>query len=803
MRRIILIGAILLAGCGGGGGVGGGTGSGGGAGAGSGGGGGTGSGGGGVGGSGSGGGSQTLSYTVGGHVSGLSGSGLVLQDNGSDALSVSANGTFVFATSLASGIAFNVSVQAQPAGPIQVCAVTNATGTVSSANVANIEVSCGPLGLLAGALGGSGFSDGQGVAARFNEPFGMATDAAGNVYVGDLYNQTIRKITPTGSVSTLAGMAGQGGSTDGTGSGALFQGPAGLAIDAVGNVYVADSGNYTIRKITPAGVVSTLAGMAGQIGSADGAGSAARFNFPYGISIDSAGNLYVADTSNQTIRMITPTGAVSTLAGLAGKTGSADGTGSAARFGYPQGVATDSAGNVYVADTTNDTIRKITPAGVVTTVAGSAGQSGTTDGTGSAARFSSPVDLVIDSTNNIYVADSGASTIRKITPAGVVTTLAGKAGQPGSADGIGSAAQFNYPEGITLDATGSLYVADTTSNTIRKISATAAVTTIAGSVLQAGSVDGTGGAARFNNVNGIATDAAGNAYVADSRNQTIRKITRAGVVSLFAGTPGLSFGGFADGGPGTAMFRSPGGVASDSAGNMYVADTSNEAIRKITPDGVVSTLAGSGAGIPGLADGTGAAAQFNNPTGIATDAAGNVYVADSANFTIRKITQAGVVTTFSGTAGVTGSADGSHALFGSPLGIAVDSAGNVYVADAGNQTIRRVTSAGTVTTLAGTAGESGGADGVGSTARFNYPSGLAIDTSGNVYVADGNNNTIRLVTQDGTVTTVVGTPGSQGVHLGPLPGSLNAPRYLALLPGTGVTLLETGAENAILEINVP
>jgi sugar lactone lactonase YvrE len=796
MRRIILIGTILLAGCGGGGGSSN-------SGSGSGASGGAGSGGSGSGGSGSGGGSQTQSYTVGGHVSGLSGSGLVLQDNGSDALSVSANGTFVFTTSIASGATFNATVQAQPAGPIQVCAVTNATGAVGSANIANIEVSCGPIGLLAGALGGSGFSDGQGVAARFNEPFGMATDAAGNVYVADLYNQTIRKITPTGLVSTLAGLAGQGGSTDGTGSGALFQGPAGLATDTAGNVYVADSGNYTIRKITPAGVVSTIAGVAGQIGSADGTGSAARFNFPYSIAIDSAGNLYVADTSNQTIRMITPAGAVSTLAGLAGKTGTADGTGGTARFGYPQGVATDSAGNVYVADTTNDTIRKITSAGVVTTVAGSAAQSGTTDGTGSAARFTSPMGLAIDSADNIYVADGGASTIRKITPAGVVTTLAGMAGKSGSADGVGSAAQFNYPEGIALDATGSLYVADTTSNTIRKISAAAAVTTLAGSVAQVGSVDGTGSAARFNKVNGIATDSAGNAYVADSGNQTIRKITRAGVVSLFAGTNGLSYGGFADGGPGTAMFRSPGGVASDSAGNIYVADTYNEAIRKITPDGVVSTLAGSGSGIPGSADGTGAAAQFNNPTGIATDAAGNIYVADSSNFTIRKITQAGVVTTFSGTAGVTGSADGSHALFGSPLGIAVDTAGNAYVADTGNQTIRRITSAGIVTTVAGTAGESGSADGAGGAARFNQPSGLAIDTSGNVYVADGNNNTIRLMTPDGTVTTIVGTPGSQGVNLGPLPGSLNAPRYLALLPGTGVTLLETGAENAILEINVP
>ena len=313
-----------------------------------------------------------------------------------------------------------------------------------------------------------------------------------------------------------------------------FNRPNGVAIDSAGNVYVADTANHTIRKITPAGVVSTLAGLAGSFGSADGTGSAARFNFPDGVAVDAAGNVYVADSSNNTIRKITPAGVVSTLAGLAGIGGSADGTGSAARFSQPVGVAVDAAGNVYVTDFSNNTIRKITPAGVVSTLAGSASSRGSADGTGSAARFFQPAGVAVDAAGNVYVADTFNHTIRKITPAGVVSTLAGLAGSFGSADGTGSAARFNQPTGVAVDAAGNVYVADRSNHTIRKITSAGVVSTLAGLALDPGSTDGIGSAARFNRPEGVAVDAAGNVYVADTFNNTIRKITLAGVVSTFA-----------------------------------------------------------------------------------------------------------------------------------------------------------------------------------------------------------------------------------------------------------------------------
>jgi sugar lactone lactonase YvrE len=318
---------------------------------------------------------------------------------------------------------------------------------------------------MAGLAETAGSADGTGSAARFDMPSGIAADATGNVYVGDLSNMIIRKITPGGVVTTFAGLAHQQGTTDGTGSAARFVEPAGVALDNAGNLYVADSSNCSIRKITPDGVVSTLAGLGGTAGSADGTGSAARFYQPLGVAVDSVGNVYVADTHNYTIRKITPAGVVSTLAGLARHDGYADGVGSDARFFLPFGVAVDNAGNVYVADTGTYTIRKITPGGVVTTLAGLAYNAGSADGTASEARFRSAFGVAVDNAGNVYVADG--SIIRKITSSGVVSTLAGLYDNVGSADGTGSVARFSAPQAVAVNSAGNVYVADTYNDTIR------------------------------------------------------------------------------------------------------------------------------------------------------------------------------------------------------------------------------------------------------------------------------------------------------------------------------------------------
>jgi len=328
-------------------------------------------------------------------------------------------------------------------------------------------------------LGATG--DGTNNGARFFSPYYLALDPGQNLYVTD--GEAIRKVSPIGTnwvVTTLAGQGVNHGSVDGTNSGALFDFPQGIAVDQASNLYIADTYNDTIRQLMPVGtnwVSSTIAGMAGAAGNSNGASSGARFNNPYGIAVDLAGNLYVADTLNDTIREMSPAGTnwlVSTIAGVAGTPGSADGTNTAATFYAPVALAVDTNGNLYVADFMNDTIRKMTRAGtnwVVTTLAGSAGISGSADGTNTSAHFSQPSGIAVDAVDNLFVSDSGNNTIRRLKAVGtnwVVSTVAGLAGTMGSTDGAGTNALFNVPAGIAVDPLGNLFVSDSANFTIRQ-----------------------------------------------------------------------------------------------------------------------------------------------------------------------------------------------------------------------------------------------------------------------------------------------------------------------------------------------
>jgi sugar lactone lactonase YvrE len=348
---------------------------------------------------------------------------------------------------------------------------------------------------------------------------------------------------------------------------------------------------------------------------------------------------------------------VSTLAGGT-NSGYADGFGAEAYFTCPAGVAMDDDGNAFVADTLNNRIRRITPFGMVTTLAGT-NFYGYFDGTGCVARFYAPYGVALDGAGNLFVADYFNQRIRKITMAGVVTTLAGT--NAGYADGPGGTAQFFRPQGVAVDGAGNVVVADTYNNCIRQVSPAGVVTTLAGTNV-AGYLNGMGSAALFFRPQGVAVDGAGNVYVADTINNCIRQITAAGVVTTLAGSTNA---GYADGPIGTAKFRAPSGVAVDRVGNVYVADYNNHRIRQITPDGMVKTLAGTNSG---YADGPGGTAQFNAPFSLAVDRVGNVYVADYNNNRIRKIENNLIepVTTVAAQSGLAGSStvSVSHAISG-------------------------------------------------------------------------------------------------------------------------------------------
>jgi gliding motility-associated-like protein len=741
----------------------------------------------------------------------------------------------------------------------------DAAGNVYIADTGNQQIKmatpAGVVTVLAGS-GSQGFANGPAATATFKNPQDVAVDAAGNVYVADFGNNQIRKISG-GMVSVLAGN-GASGFQDGTFAVAKFKTPFGVAVDATGNVYVADFGNSAIRKVTPGGVVTTLAGGFG-VGSANGTGNAATFNKPSDLTVDANGYVYVSDSYNSLIRKISPAGVVTTFAGKDGYFARVDGVGTDAVFAFPIGITVDGNGNLYTADNGTNTIRKATTEGYYIDKALLAGLSfdpttGIISGTPTDA---SPADTYTISAYNdnggstttisieVRVASNDANLSALTASMGVLTpvfapttkryiinvpnsttsiavtpTLSdinaalkinGVAHASGASSGTislgvgntdiaiqvvaesdttisnylvsvvragvavappviayttpnsytvnlpipnlapvnsGGAVPNNpygevttittalsNPIGITTDPAGNIYVVDV-SNQIRKITPGGAISIF------------TSTAAGLDNVKGLASDAQGNIYVGDANNNKIRIISPSGAVNTLAGHSGDY--AYKDGIDTTARFANPSGVSVDASGNVYVADFDNNVVRKIGLDQQVSTLAGSGSA--GSVNANGAAASFNGPVGVASDASGNVYVADRSNNLIRKISPAGDVITFAGS-GAAGQMNGTGiaASFDTPSAVAIDAAGTVYVADAANSKIRKITPAGVVTTLAG-AGFYDLLDGNGTKARFNYPLGITVDAYGHVYVADWANNAVRKIEVTGYSITPTALP---------------------------------------------
>lgn len=628
--------------------------------------------------------------------------------------------------------------------------------------------------------GGTGSGDGFGSEARFFQP-NQVVVVGGRLYIADTMNNCIRALEiATGEVTTFAGLPATG-TVDGTGTAARFYRPTGLATDGT-NLFVTDSFNHTIRKIVIATrEVTTIAGSAATSGNVDGAGVNARFFRPTGIVVVGP-VLYVADSTNYTIRrVLIATGETTTLAGT-GAAGSADGTGVAASFRLVAGLATDGS-DLFVADGGNHTVRRVVIAtGETTTFAGTTGVSGATDGYGTDASFTGPRAIVGDSLN-LYVTTSG-QTIRKIVKAtGEVTTVAGTSGVSGAVDGVGLAATLSSPYGLAL-SNGILYWGELGSHTIRRMTISSGeVKTLAGSpgVVTAGSADGIGVAARFSNPQGLATDGV-SMFVADSTNHTIRKITIAtGDVTTLAGDVGLT--GSTDGTGSDARFNGPTNLAL-IAGNLYVTDYSNHAIRKVDiSTGTVTTLAGA-AGVSGSTDGIGNVARFNYPWG-AVAVGDDLYVSDSIGARIRKIVVAtGEVTTFAGSGG-NGSTNGIGvaASFAGPRALTTDGS-SLYVVETSNHLLRRISLAtAEVTTLAGTPAVSGSSDGIGSSASFYAPVGVVTDGT-NVFVSDANNRTVRkVVIATGEVTTFAGVAGRTGGSTRRVGSTFLAPHGLLLLSG--------------------
>jgi sugar lactone lactonase YvrE len=573
-----------------------------------------------------------------------------------------------------------------------------------------------PSGIVTTFVGSGerGALDGTGTAAQLDHPQSLAFGPDGSMYVTEtaIGVSRVRKVSPAGVVTTFAG--GAVGFWDASGTAAAFNRPRGIAVGADGTAYVADQFNNRVRAITPAGVVSTLAGGA-EIGLVDGTGAAARFSYPWGLTLGPDGNLYVADAGNRAVRRVTPNGVVTTVAGPE-------------HFDNPQGIACGSDGTLYVADGTR--MKAISPGGAVTTLAGGA-LPGHMDGPAALARFRMLTAVAIGPGGALDLLE-GTGFVRRLSPEGLVSTVAG--GSSG-AEGVGLRGGLTYPEGLAVEGSGDVIVADTFNHRILRVTPAGAVTTLAG--WDEGDADGVATRAMLFRPKDVALADDGTIWIADTGCGKIRKLTPGGEVVTVAG----STWGLRDGSGAEAQFYTPHGLAVGPDGAVYVADGDNHAIRKIVEGPVgasVSTLAG---GIEGPADGTGAEAQFAYPTGLAFGPDGALYVADRYNHRIRRVTTSGVVTTFAG--GTPGSVDGrgTEAAFNEPTRLAFDASGFLWVVEAGSHRVRRISPDGWVTTVAG--GEQGFADGVATAAAFSQPAGIAVAPDGTVWVSDTLNSALR------------------------------------------------------------
>ncbi len=635
--------------------------------------------------------------------------------------------------------------------------------------------------------GGSGpATPAAATSVAIGQPHRLAADAAGNVYFGSM--NSVFKLDTKGVLTVVAGNSRPGFSGDGgPATSAQLNGPEGLAVDSAGNLYIADADNDVVRMVTPGGIISTVAGVRITGYSGDGgAATEARLSHPSGLAVDKSGNLYIADMENHAIRQVTPGGLIGTIAG-SGYPG-AGGNGApatASSLAMPYDVAVDSSGNIYILESGNADVRKITTDGNIAVYAGHGTSSPGDGGPATAASLAEPIAIALDSTGNLYITEYYGARVRKVSADGTISTLAGT----GTSGSTGTQTLLGGPWGLAVAPDNSIYVADLPNYVIRQIGSSGTINTVAGNGLFSYAGDGGAAAnAQFNGPSGVARDAAGNVYVSDTRNSRVRKIGIDGSITTLAGTGVGGYGG--DSGPGAAaQLNLPRGVATDAQGNVYIADTRNNRVRMISAGGNITTVAGTGdAGYSGDG-GSATGAHLHGPFGVAVDATGNLYITEFYSSVVRMVTPGGVISTIAGNGYSGYSGDGGQAAqaqLNAPQGVAVDSSGNVFIADTRNNVVREVLAGGLIQTVAGTGmpGHSGDG-GLATQAQLASPSGVAADAAGNLFIA-GPGSRVRRVSPDGVIRTIAGT-GQQGYS------GDGGPAALALLniPG-GISLDASG-----------
>ena len=596
------------------------------------------------------------------------------------------------------------------------------------------------------------------ISASLALPNAVARDTRGNIYVSDSTNCRIRKINSAGRISTLAGTGICGYSGDGgAATSAMISNPYGVALDRQGDLIIADGGNARIRKITPVGIITTIAGNGTSGYSGDGGpATQASLSGPLSVALDASGQIYLADTGNNVIRRVDIAGIIHTVAGnhTAGFSGDG-GPATSASFNFPWNVAVDGSGNFYLADINNNRVRRVDTTGTINTYAGngSYGNSGS-GGLATAASIGPPRGLLIGG-GKLYFSTGSQLVWVVDLKTQIITIIAGSGNYGYNGDGNSAlSTSFAQPNGIAFDGVGGLLFADSGNNRVRHIDANGIVSTSAGGAVGDGG-RGTGASLNFSfNFVHASLDAVGNLYIADSGDCRVRKVTKGGTISTLAGTGICSYTG--DGGKATAATLAfPTAAVADGGGNVYIADTGNSVIRKVDSSGTITTF------LTEFSSGNNG--ESARVVALAIDAGGTLYASDGI-YAVWKVGPSGSTTVVAGTLFNLGyNGDGipaTQAWLFFPTGIAVDNAGNLYIADWLNNRVRKVDTSGIISTAAGNGTQGFGGDGGPATsAMLSLPSDVAVDAKGNFYIADWINFRVRVVNASGIIQTLAGSGG--------------------------------------------
>jgi trimeric autotransporter adhesin len=564
------------------------------------------------------------------------------------------------------------------------------------------------------------------------------------------------------NINTIIGGLGDGGAAT---SGKLYN-PTGVAVDKWGNIYVADNGSGAVRRVDTNGIITkyypnTPTAYLGQVS---------------GVAVDTFGNVFIADYNSHKILKVFLSGNTITYAGTGGGGELGDGGPATAAELTPLALSIDKYGNLYVADHNSYSckIRKIDTSGIITTFAGSSSCGFLGDGfPATTAKLNHPTGVCVDNSGNVFIADNNNNRVRKVDPSGIITTIAGNGIVGYAGDGFPATdANFNKIFSVSVDNAGNVYISDDTNNEIRKVSTSGIVTRVAGAFISGG-FSGDGGPAtiaQLNNPVGVAFDKSGNFYIADKNNNRIRKVNTSGNISTVVGCNfSAACGFYGDGGPVvSALLNFPTGLAFDTSFNLYIADFQNYVVRKVSNAGIISTVAGNDSSGFSGDNGPAINAKLRSASSVATDRKGNLYICDNVNNRIRKVNSAGIITTYAGIGSSGFSGDGhpaDSAKLGSPLSIATDRKGNLYIADKNNARIRKVDTNGIIRTIAGNGTSTYFGDGGPATSAQFSAYGLCLDINGNIFIADASNQRIRKIDTNGIITTVAG--GGTGPIGGP------------------------------------